>query len=118
MPVRLFRRFFSILLLVAYVSATILTVVPTAMAAPGKMAGGMAGMTVQADGSGDKMPMPCKMKSDCVTEIGCIFMVSLPAPDLAVTTPVVWSAVSYSVSSEFLDGRSTKPLLGPPISRA
>jgi hypothetical protein len=116
--VHVFRRFFSILFLAAYVSATILTVVPTAMAAPNGMAGEMTGMTMQADGPGDKMPMPCKMKPDCVTEIGCIFMVSLPAPDLAVTTPVVWSAVRYSMASEFLDGRSTQPLLGPPISRA
>jgi len=119
MPVRLLRRFLSVLLVVAYFSATILTVVPAALAAPARTADGtMAGMMMKADGMGDKMPTPCKMTPGCVTENGCIFMVSLLAPDLPVATPIVWSTIRYSMAAEFLDGRSTKPLLGPPISRA
>jgi hypothetical protein len=113
MPVRLFRQIVSVLLMVAYLSATFIGVAPVANAAPGVMTGGM----MTQDGQGGEMPMPCKsMKSGCVTELGCIFMVSLPAADLSAGTPLAWSPVTYSVSPEFLLGRSTKPALGPPRS--
>ena len=66
------------------------------------------------------MPMPCSkgMKSGCVTELGCIFMVSLPAANPGIATVIGWSPVTYTVSAEFLPGHSIKPALGPPISRA
>ena len=115
MPVRLFRQIFSVLLVTAYLSATFVAVAPVANAAPEAMTGGM--MMMVQDGKGGEMPMPCKsMKTGCVTELGCIFMVSLPAPDLSAGTPLAWSPVSYSVSPEFLNGRATKPALGPPRS--
>jgi hypothetical protein len=114
MPVRLFRQIISMLLVAAYLSATIFVTAPVAYAAPSELSGGM--MTNQ-DGTNDQTPMPCKdMKSGCVTEIGCIFMVSLPAPNLTVTAAIHWSPVTYTVSAEFLDGRSTKPALDPPRS--
>jgi hypothetical protein len=117
MPVRLLRQIFSVLLVVAYVSATILTTAPGADAAPPAMANGMMMTTGQA---GDAMPMPCSkgMKSSCVTELGCIFMVSLPAAHFGGATTIAWSAVTYTVAKEFLRGHSIKPALGPPISRA
>jgi hypothetical protein len=40
----------------------------------------------------------------CVTELGCIFIVSLPAPDLTLTAAIDWLPVTYTVSSEFLGG--------------
>ena len=99
---RLFRQLISMLLVAAYLSATILVTAPVAYAAPSEI----SGMMMKQDGTKGEMPMPCKgMKTGCVTELGCVFMVSLPAPDLTVT-----------VSSEFLDGRTTKPALGPPRS--
>ena len=75
---RLLRQIFSVLLMAAYVSATVLTAAPGANAAPPAMADGMMMTTGQA---GDAMPMPCSkgMKSSCIGGIGCIFMVSLPA---------------------------------------
>jgi hypothetical protein len=91
--------------------------VPGADAAPPAMANGMMMTTGQA---GDAMPMPCSkgMKSSCVTELGCIFMVSLPAAHFGGATTIAWSAVTYTVAKEFLRGHSIKPALGPPISRA
>ncbi len=112
MPLRLLRQIISLLLVAAYLSATTLVIAPAAYAAPSEMSGGT--MMKQSDNSEQ---MPCKgMKTGCVTEIGCIFMVSLPAPDLTTGTPLAWSPVTYSVSPEFLNGRATKPALGPPRS--
>jgi hypothetical protein len=116
MPVRLLRQIFSVLLVAAYVSATVLTAVPSANAAPPAMSGGMM-MTGEG---GDAMPMPCSkgMKSSCVTDFGCIFMVSLPAAHFGVATRIAWSAITYTISDDFLSGHSIKPALGPPISHA
>ena len=65
-------------------------------------------------------PMPCKgTMPSCMTQVGCVFLVSLPAfPDLSLFTATEWTSVAYSLSSQFLEGRSIKPALGPPISRA
>ena len=116
MPVRLLRQIFSVLLVVAYVSAAIVAVAPVANAAPHAMANGM---TMPADGMDGKMPMPCKStKSNCVTDAGCIFMVSLPAPQLDIGTPFAWAFVDFPMVAESVPGHSIKPLLGPPISRA
>jgi len=63
---------------------------------------------------GDKMP--CKgMLPGCVTDLGCIFLVSLPAPDLTLVGVTAWSSVSYHTASQGLHGRTIKPALGPPI---
>jgi hypothetical protein len=116
MPVRLLRQIFSVLLVAAYVSATVLTAVPSASAAPHGMPDGM----MMPDLAGDAMPMPCSkgMKSSCVTDFGCIFMVSLPATHFGVAARIAWSAITYTISDDFLRGHSIKPALGPPISRA
>jgi hypothetical protein len=110
MPVRLFRQIISMLLVAAYVSATIFA--PAAFAAPSQISDGM--MMTQ---SGNSEQMPCKgMKTGCVTEVGCVFIVSLPAPDLTAIAAVPWLPVTYSVSPDFLNGRATKPALDPPRS--
>jgi len=89
MPVRLLRQIISMLLVAAYLSAMIFVTAPTASAAPSEMSGGMR----MQHGANDQMPMPCKgMKAGCVTELGCVFMVSLPAPDLTLTTAIDWFA--------------------------
>jgi hypothetical protein len=116
MPVRLFRQIISVLLVAAYLSATMLTAVPGAIAAPNEKSGGM----MMSGTANDAMPMPCSkgMKSGCVTEFGCIFMVSLPASHPNVATLISWSPVTYMVTAEFPPENSIKPALGPPISRA
>ena len=119
MPMRLLRQIFSVLLVIAYMSATIVAVAPVAKAAPGDA---MAGMTMQADHMGGDMDnMPCKskgMKSSCVSDVGCVFMVSLPTPHLDLGTPLAWAVVKFPMVAESIPGHSIKPLLSPPISRA
>ena len=62
---RLLRQIISMLLVVAYLSATIFVTAPTASAAPSEMSGGM----MMQHGTNDQMPMPCKgLKTGCVTE--------------------------------------------------
>ena len=58
---RLLRQIFSMLLVAAYVSATIFAIAPVAYAAPSDMSGGMM---MKTDGTGDQMPMPCKEHED------------------------------------------------------
>ena len=53
-----------------------------------------------------------------MTDIGCIFLVSLPTPDLNLFTVTTWSSVIYDNASDALGGRTVKPALGPPISLA
>jgi len=76
-----------------------------------------SGMMHQQDGTSHEMPCNGKMPT-CMTELGCVFMVSLPAPHLAASTSIAWSAVIYSVSLDPLHGRTIRPALGPPISHA
>ncbi len=113
MPMTILRRLLSILILTVYVGGTIVPATSMAYAADAAMPTMMAG---HADHGA---PMPCKGKlAGCVTEIGCIVLVSLPAPYVAVSTSIVWSPVIYSVSLDPLHGLTIPPTLGPPISRA
>ena len=115
MPVRLLRQIFSVLLMVAYVSATIITAAPIAQAPPHEMS-----MAMQSGDAGEKTPMPCSgnLKTGCITELGCVFMVSLPPANPHVATLISWSPVTYAITAEFPPDNSIKPALGPPISRA
>jgi hypothetical protein len=114
MPVKLLRRFLALLIVTAYVGATVLQVAPT-YAANADMS--HAAMMHEQDSPGDKMP--CKgMLPGCVTDLGCIFLLSLPAPDLTLDTMTAWSSVIYDSASDGLRGRTIKPALGPPISLA
>jgi len=117
MPVKLLRRILTLLIVTAYVGATMLPVAPTYAANAAINSSSMNGMMHEQDGPGDKMP--CKgMLPGCVTDLGCIFLVSVPSPDLTLVTMTAWSSVIYTGSSESLRGRSIKPALGPPISLA
>jgi hypothetical protein len=119
-PVKLLRRILTLLIVTAYVGATALQAAPSYAANINHAAMShtdMSGMMHEQDGQGDKMP--CKgMLPACVTDLGCIFFVSLPAPDVSLFTATAWSSVIYPGSSESLHGRSIKPALGPPISLA
>lgn len=108
-----FRRLLALLIVAVYLGATVIQATAMTPAPPTAMA---SGMMHQQDGSGD--PMPCKGKaSGCVTELGCIFLVSLPAlPDAGLFTATEWSSVAYGGSPHFSRGLSIKPALGPPIA--
>ena len=114
---KLLRRILALLIVTAYVGATVLQAAPT-YAAHADMSGStMNGMMHEHDSPGDKMP--CKgMLPNCVTDLGCIFLVSVPTPDLNLFTVTTWSSVIYHNASEALRGRTIKPALGPPISLA
>ena len=114
MSVNLLRRILALLIVTAYVGATVLQVAP---ANANMSSSSINGMMHEQDGQGDKMP--CKgMLPGCVTDLDCIFLVSLPAPNVALFTVTAWSSVIYAGSSQSLRGRSIQPALGPPISLA
>jgi len=109
------RRIAALLILTAYVSAVMVQLVPLAHAMSGNMSSGMAH---HQEAPTDKMP--CKgAVSPCITDLGCVFLVGLPTIiDPTLLTLTAWSSVSYHGSPDALHGRSVKPAIGPPISRA
>jgi hypothetical protein len=116
MPVELLRRILALLIVTAYVGATVMQVAPT-YAANADSGSSIAGMMHEPDGQTDKMP--CKgMLPNCMTDIGCIFLVSVPTSNLTLFTTTTWSPVIYDNASNALPGRTIKPALGPPISLA
>jgi hypothetical protein len=117
MPVKLLRRILALLIVTAYVGATVLQPASTYAANADTSGSSMNGMMHEHDSPGDKMPYK-GMLPGCVTDLGCIFLVSLPAPDLTLATVTAWSSVIYAGSSRSLRGRTIKPALGPPISLA
>ena len=114
---KLLRRILVLLIVTAYVGVTVLQGAPVYAASADMSSGSMNGMMHEQHGQGEKMP--CKgMLPNCMTDIGCIFLVSVPTPDLNLFTTTTWSSVIYHNASEALRGRSIKPALGPPISLA
>ncbi len=133
---KLLRRILSLIIVTAYVGATVLQAAP-AYAAIAPMSGSstsammhgqqgladkipckdISGMVHGENGQADKMP--CKGKlPNCMTDIGCIFLLSMPTPDLTLFTTTGWSPVIYNNAPGALHGRTIKPALGPPISLA
>jgi len=117
MPVKLLRRILALLIVTAYIGATALQAAPVYPATADMSSSSMNGMMHEHDSPGDKMP--CKgMLPNCVTDIGCIFLVSVPTPDLTLITTTTWSPVTYDNAPDALRGRTIKPVLGPPIPLA
>jgi hypothetical protein len=117
MSVKPLCRILVFLVVAAYVDATVPQVAPTYAANAEISHAAMSGMTHEEDSPGGKMP--CKgMLPGCVTDLGCIFLVSLPPPDLTLVTVTAWSSIIYPGSNQPLRGRAIKPALGPPISAA
>ena len=115
MPVKLLRQILSLLIVTAYIGATMLPVPPSHAANVRMNHAAMGGMMHDHQNPADDK-MPCKgMLPGCVTDLGCIFLVSLPAPDLTLVGVTAWSSVSYDNASQGLHGRTIKPALGPPI---
>ena len=114
MPVKLLRQILTLLIVTAYIGATMVSAAPSFAAGTQMHHAAMGGMMHDQKSPHDKMP--CKgMLPGCITDLGCIFLVSLPAPDLAFTTVTAWSSVTYDNASHGLHGRTIKPALGPPI---
>ena len=114
MPVKPLRQILTLLIMTAYIGATMLPAAPGHAANPGMSHSAMGGMMHHLDHPGDKTP--CKgTLPGCIGDLGCIFLVSLPAPDLTLVGVTAWSSVSYDNASPGLHGRTIKPALGPPI---
>jgi hypothetical protein len=117
MPVKLLRRIFALVIVTAYVGATVFQAAPTYAANADMSPSSMNSMMHEHDSPGDKMP--CKgMLPGCVTDLCCIFLVSLPSPDLTLAAVTAWSSVIYDNTSKGSRGRTIKSALGPPISLA
>ena len=113
MPVKPFSRILALLLVATYIGATMLVIAPSGS----DMSSAIDGMMHEQDGPGDRMP--CKgMVPSCVTDLGCVFLISLAAPDLTLVTVTAWSSVTYPGLDRALHGRTIKPALSPPISLA
>ena len=72
------------------------------------------GAVTPADGGA---PMPCKGKvPTCMTDLGCIFMIGLPAVSPALTmTRLSLSRIHYGDLAQLAGGFTRKPALDPPI---
>ena len=118
MPAKLLRQIMSLLIVTAYIGAVTLQAVPSYAGAAEMNHAAMGRMTHDQDNPGDKMP--CKgMLPGCVTDVGCIFFVTLPPPGLTVLAATAWSSVSYDNALQGLRGRTIKPDLvgaGSPIA--
>ncbi len=108
----LLRRILALLIVTVFMGAAMFQLAPTSQAMTGNMSSGI----VHHDAPTDKTP--CNGTAlPCMTDLGCIFLVGLPAmPEPPLLTTTAWSSVLYTGSPDALHGRSVKPALGPPIS--
>ena len=114
---KLLRRILALLIVTAYVGATMPQIASSYASNAGMNHAAMGGMMQDQDDPGDKTP--CNgMLPGCVTDLGCIFLLSLPAPELTLVTVTAWSPVSYDIAFRGTRGRTIEPALGPPISLA
>jgi hypothetical protein len=113
------RRLVAILVAVAFFGASMVQVTSAIAMPAGADMAGMAGMTMAADGSGaDSRPMPCKsMTPACMIDLGCIFMIGVPAPPATpLRVHMAWARVAYPWPSGALADESNRaPDLRPPI---
>ena len=53
----------------------------------------------------------------CMSDFGCLLVVSIPATSPSFSKHFSWSRVAYWSRAEFVRGIESKPILGPPIRR-
>ncbi len=111
----LLRRLVVALSLLALVGTGIAS--PMAAAAQADMAPSMA---MASHAMMDDGAMPCcpQKAASCITDLGCVFLVGVPAPSGSASAALSCSALAYSMSHEHGEGLSLQPALGPPISLA
>lgn len=83
------------------------------------------GTTMMADQGGeDGASMSCHNKSappcrdqvpSCMTDLGCVFAVALPAWPVRATERLVWDSVTYWSLIRLTEGISPEPAVEPPI---
>ncbi|TPG57425.1 hypothetical protein EAH89_10865 [Roseomonas nepalensis] len=119
MSSRLSRLVIVVVTICAFLGAGLVQNLPfSAKAAP-------VGMTMMADDAGDSgASMPCHETSappcndqvpGCMTDLGCVFTVALPALPTRAAERFVWDSISYWPEIGFSEGVSPEPIVGPPI---
>jgi len=115
---RLARLVVTAITICAFLGAGLMQNVPSAQADTARMA-------MMADQGGDAAPMPCHGAQKptpckdkvpgCMTDLGCLFVVALPAPHTRVAERLAWGPVKYWATDNLTEGVTPQPYLGPPI---
>ena len=97
------------------VALSLLAFVGTGIASP--MASAQPHMAMASQAMGDDGSMPCGPHKalTCMTDLGCVLLVGIPAPSGHGATVLSWSTLTYTVSHSAGEGLSLQPALGPPI---
>ena len=62
--------------------------------------------------SPDNQPLP-----GCMTDLGCLLIIGIPATPARVSGLVSWAPVAYWSRTTVVQGITSEPILGPPIRR-
>lgn len=118
MRLRLARLVIAAITICAFLGVGLVQNMPSAQADTA----GMAMVADQGDDGaampchGTQKPDPCKNKvPGCMTDLGCLFVVALPALPTRVAERLVWGRVTYWARDNLAEGVTPEPYLGPPI---
>jgi hypothetical protein len=119
MSSRLSRLVIAVVTICAFLGAGLVQNLPVSAKAAS------AGMSMMADEAGDSgASMPCHetpappcndQVPGCMTDLGCVFTVALPALPTRTAERVVWDRVTYWTVIGLSEGISPEPTIGPPI---
>src|SRR5438045_2067151 len=109
------RRALVLVTILAFVSGITLQAMPSAAPLGLPVSSQAAACPhIETHNPGTQKPMPARgMDADCVKQMGCLGMASLPIRPGEPAAPVTYSKVIYSVPSMPRDGASVKPELLP-----
>src|SRR4051794_12345274 len=105
MRLRLARLVIAAITIVAFLGAGLVQNLPSAQA-------DTVGMTIMADMGGDGAVMPCHdtrtppcqdKVPGCMTDLGCIFVVSIPVPAAPTVSGPAWFRVAYWQSARLAE---------------
>jgi hypothetical protein len=115
---RLARLVIAAVTIVAFLGVGLMQNLPSAQA-------DTASMAMMAAPCGDaapipchdtQKPVPCKDKvPGCMSDLGCIFVVGIPARSMRVAERLAWARVAYWAEDSLAEGVTPEPYLGPPI---
>ena len=115
---KILRRALVLVTILAFVGGMTIQAMPSAAALvfPTSSLADAACPNMATHDPGTQKPAPARgMDADCVKQMGCLGVASLPIRPGEPAAPVTYSKVTYSVRSTPRDGASVKPELLPPI---
>jgi hypothetical protein len=127
MSLRLARLVIAAITICALLGAGLVQNLPSAKADTTQMAMQADAMRIAMttdQGSPDGASVPCHDTSappcndqvpNCVTDLGCIFTVGLPALPTRTAERLVWDRIAYWTVSGLPEGISPEPFIDPPI---